>query len=154
MIGGHCQEKMATGLTFTYDNFIADTFEVSLQKDDATVLDLKSELDEEYGLGDANRLSLYYFGVLLDDDLRINDIVSDGLGGNCFAVALPKASQSVPPERFLLVGKDRKFKEQSVETFLGCCLFHVFVAPQPNIKELPDMTGYFGFRYVKHLVNH
>ena len=90
--------------------FHPEIFEVSLQKNDSTVLDLKSELDEEHGVGDADRLALYYLGVLLDNDLKIKDVISDDLGGNLFSVSLPKASQSVPAERFLIVGKDRKFK--------------------------------------------
>ena len=106
-VGHHDEEKLGSQL-------VADTLEVSLQKSDATVFDLKSELDEEYGIGDASRLLLYYFGVLLEDDLRIQDIVSADLGGNCFAVSLPKASQSAPPERFLIVGKDRRFKGRIV----------------------------------------
>ena len=81
------------------------------------MFDLKNELDEEHGVGDADRLALYYFGVLLDDDLKIKDVVSDELGGSRFSVSLPKASQSVPAERFLIVGRDRKFKASSIETF-------------------------------------
>ena len=78
---------------------------------------MKTELDEEHGVGDADRLALYYFGVLLSDDLKIEDVVSDDLGGSHFSVSLPKASQSVPAERFLVVGKDRKFKGRCIEMF-------------------------------------
>ena len=58
-------------------------------------------------------MALYYVGILLleeDGDLKISDIVQDELGGSCFTVGLPRANQSVPEPRFLIVGKDRKFK--------------------------------------------
>ena len=98
--------------------FLPEIYEVTLQQNGATVFDLKNELDEEYGVGDADRLSLYYFGILLEDDLKIEDIVSDDLGGSRFSVSLPKASQSVPAERFLIVGRDRKFKACNVDAFI------------------------------------
>ena len=75
----------------------------------ATILDLKELLNEEEGVGNPERQKLYYFGCELTNDLElVEDFV--GILGNEFCLVLPKASSGTESPRFIITGKERKFK--------------------------------------------
>ena len=57
-----------------------------------------------------NRLFVYYFGILIDDgSLKIIEIVREDLGFN-FTVCLPFAANNEPQHRFVVVGREKRFK--------------------------------------------
>ena len=58
----------------------------------------------------ANRLTVYYFGILLDDgNLKINEFVQEDVGLN-FTVCLPFAANNEPQHRFVVLGREKRFK--------------------------------------------
>ena len=81
--------------------------------------DLKSSLDEEYSLGDPKRSEVHYFGIAVEDNVCLVDIIDDRFGGAFFTLTLPKASkglvkidsaEATTSPRFLITGSKKKFK--------------------------------------------
>ena len=89
--------------------------------------DLKKSLDEEHLLGDPKRSEVHYFGIAIDDNVSLADIIEEGFGGAFFTLTLPKASvdkkkqssnglvkinstEATTSPRFIITGSQKKFK--------------------------------------------
>lgn len=88
-----------------------DEFQVSLD-DKATILDLKTELDNEHVIGEPERQTVFYLGLpIIDDSTLVRDLVA--INGNRFHVNLPLADdKDLRPydgQKFLIIGKDSNF---------------------------------------------
>ena len=82
---------------------------VTLNQPDATLFDLKTELEEEICVIPTRQRLFYLSYEILDDNLIIRDVVKR-FGENMFSLVLPRAIGPgfvgpLPSQRFLVIGK-------------------------------------------------
>ena len=86
-----------------------ETFQFDLE-DSATILELKSELEEETDFS-PERQNLYFVGILLDsnyDNVCVKELLEPFVQENLevdFTLYLPKASDNDLEKKWLLLGK-------------------------------------------------